>query len=194
MKEVLGDRLNFREQMVNTPFHNIETKPISVSKSTVLYKRIQTIFGEGKDQKAFSSSSLLSFIKCPLQFYFNYIVKLRDDSAEDEVMDASAVGNVVHAALEKLYADSKRVDVDELKAISAKVDLAVNDALEQEYKFPNEKIRGKNLLTMRAIKAFVLRALNIDQSILPFTMSAVEEKKTIEFSTGKRKVKTGRYH
>ena len=64
----------------------------------ILMKKIQT----NEPTKALAPTSISSFIKCPLQFCFRYLFKIKDNSAEENT-PANVIGSVVHDTLQKLY-------------------------------------------------------------------------------------------
>lgn len=66
----------------------------------ILMQKIQT----SEPTKALAPTSISSYIKCPLQFCFRYLLKIRDNSAEEDT-PANVIGSVVHNTLEKLYRD-----------------------------------------------------------------------------------------
>lgn len=56
-----------------------------------------------KLQQGLSPSALNTYLQCPLNFYYQYILGHREDEEVDETIDASTLGSVVHEVLEKLY-------------------------------------------------------------------------------------------
>ena len=64
----------------------------------VLMQKIQT----DDPHSALAPTSISTYIKCPLLFCFRYLMKIRDNSA-DENTPANLIGNVVHGAMQRLY-------------------------------------------------------------------------------------------
>ena len=53
-------------------------------------------------KKALAPTSISTFIKCPLLFCFHYLLKIKDNSA-DENTPANVIGSVVHDTLQRIY-------------------------------------------------------------------------------------------
>lgn len=64
----------------------------------VLMEKIQT----NDLKKALAPTSISTFIKCPLLFCFHYLLKIKDNSA-DENTPANLIGSVVHDTLQRIY-------------------------------------------------------------------------------------------
>ena len=56
-------------------------------------------------EKGISPSALNSYISCPLDFYYKYVLKLRenDEDAVEETIEASSLGNYIHNTLQEIY-------------------------------------------------------------------------------------------
>jgi len=58
------------------------------------------IEGEFKESKKLSASALNTYIKCPMQYYFNYILKLNAPQNEKQGFDAKDRGSLMHKCFE----------------------------------------------------------------------------------------------
>jgi hypothetical protein len=72
-------------------------------------------------EKGLSPSALNTFIKCPLDFYYKYILGLREANEIEEQIEASTFGTFIHDVLEDIYKDNfltpnKKLTVEPLKA------------------------------------------------------------------------------
>ncbi len=70
-------------------------------------------------KKGLSPSALNTFINCPLDFYYKYILGLREGKEVEENIEASTFGTMIHNVLERVYKDnfltpSKPVTIDVL--------------------------------------------------------------------------------
>jgi ATP-dependent helicase/nuclease subunit B len=54
-----------------------------------------------------SATLLNTYVTCPLQFYYHYILELREPQAPDEDVDSGELGRIVHTALETYFAPFK---------------------------------------------------------------------------------------
>jgi len=64
-------------------------------------KKLDALFERG-----LSPSALNTFIRCPLDFYYIYILGLREAKEVEENVEASTFGTMIHNVLERVYKDS----------------------------------------------------------------------------------------
>ncbi len=84
----------------------------------------------GEGEKCFSASSLMKYLACPLQFYFEKIAGLMPDSDAQEGLDSIMTGNIVHRALMESYlpVDLRKVYLKEGVLITAEfIDRLLSD-------------------------------------------------------------------
>ncbi len=99
----------------------------------------------------YSHSRLSAFEKCPLQYRYRYLDRIKRDTQSIEAF----LGNRVHEALEKLYRDlqaSKRLTLDEVLAVyqrsweknySDKITIVKTDRTPEEYRKTGEECLAK---------------------------------------------------
>ena len=156
--------------------------------------------------KCLSASSINEFINCRLAFYFRHIEGLNADSTEDDFMDFSTFGTIVHDTLQELYYP----DVDgkprtgEYKVTGAMITEFKNKHLNhvicrivnREYSNktkPNTPLSGESSIVSVAIEMYVKSALDHDLSLLAggndyFTVLECEHKhKNIPLNFGDEK-------
>lgn len=75
-----------------------------------------------------SASALMSYLKCPLQFYYRNVLRYNDDPEPSTFIDPITQGNIIHGMLEELYfphnrkkllTDPKRITTQDFDAILA---------------------------------------------------------------------------
>jgi len=54
-------------------------------------------------EKGLSPTSINTYVRCPLQFYFKHIAKIKEPELNEDVIDERLFGNVIHDFLEKEY-------------------------------------------------------------------------------------------
>lgn len=150
-------------------------KEISIEKTDEVIKIL-------KDQKQYSATTILSYINCPLQFYFKKAAGLKEEDEVEEYFSAAAFGNIFHQVMEDLYTGDTGKDVT-AAMIDEKLNLAKNNFDElwkaacskyEEYaEFSDVKI-GKNLLYKRVIQKLVQKVLQADKEQAPFKILALE--------------------
>jgi RecB family exonuclease len=101
---------------------------------------VMSVLGEflrGNDPRPLSPSLLYSYVECPLKFYFRGVARLRPEEQVAEEIDGALLGNILHRAMQLLYAPLKNVRdprhrIRELIGSEA-VERAVSDAVTELY-------------------------------------------------------------
>lgn len=103
---------------------------ISVSKSPAIIERLKE-----KAVKGFSPSSLNTFIRCPLQFYFQEVLGLAEAETVEETIEAKTMGTVIHQVLQNIYEpfEAGFVDPQALEDRLSKSEDYLKDAFRQHY-------------------------------------------------------------
>jgi len=101
----------------------------SYSVNDKVTKKLDDLF-----KKGLSPSALNTFINCPLDFYYKYILGLREGKEVEENIEASTFGTMIHNVLERVYKDnfltpSKPVSIDVLTTEKKNLE----QYLEEEY-------------------------------------------------------------
>ena len=78
-------------QYKNPIINNLDNK-IVVKKTDEILEKIQRL----------SPTSIGSYVRCPLQFYWKYIEKLEDRSPDEEIQ-VNVVGSIIHVTLDNFY-------------------------------------------------------------------------------------------
>jgi RecB family exonuclease len=79
------------------------TEPITVEKGAEVMARLGE-FLCSDDPRPLSPSLLWAYIECPLKFYFRGIARLRPEDEVAEEIDGALLGNILHHAMQLLYA------------------------------------------------------------------------------------------
>lgn len=91
----------------------------------ILMEKIKT-----KDlKKALAPTSISTYIKCPLLFCFHYLLRIKDNSA-DENTPANVIGSVVHDTLQRLYNDYRGIAITP-ELFASDIKLALKSKLQQ---------------------------------------------------------------
>ena len=109
----------------------------------------------------FSPSALSTYIRNPIDFYYNYVLGIEELDAVEDVIAHNTLGTVVHETLDQLYQPYLNTQLSKpiLQAIRAKVDAEVSLQFEKNYNAVNIKT-GKNLIIFNVAKQFVHNFLN----------------------------------
>ena len=111
----------------------------------------------------FSPSALTTYIRNPLDFYYQYILGVRDQEEVEETVAFNTLGTVVHNVLENFYKPFEGIVISEeiIKNFIEKADKEVEKEFIKTYsKIPLNK--GKNLLIFEVAKRYLHNFLKFE--------------------------------
>lgn len=115
--------------------------------------------------KGISASAMNTFLTCPLDFYYRYIVGLREDDEVEEDVEVSTFGTLVHETLEELYLSfiGKQVtasDVQQMKSDYAEV---LTSRFAKQFNHNKESyLTGKNYISYQIASKQVANFLDFE--------------------------------
>ncbi|MEE9362374.1 MAG: PD-(D/E)XK nuclease family protein [Cellulophaga sp.] len=135
---------------------NIEKEVIS--KDASLMKLIETLAGKG-----FSPSSLANYIRNPIGFYKQNLLKINDTLEVEETIAANTFGTIVHDTLEELYLPfiGTYLEKEKLNDLKPKVKAVVLKHFELNYS-DGDITRGKNLIAFKVILRHIENFINLE--------------------------------
>ncbi|NNC49176.1 MAG: PD-(D/E)XK nuclease family protein [Flaviramulus sp.] len=136
----------------------IESNLNVIKKTNQLEKQIIQLASEG-----FSPSSLTNYIRNPIDFYYQKILKIKEHDDVEETIAANTLGTIVHNTLEDFYKPfiGKLLTVEEIKNLKLKIDERVTFHFINEYK-EGDITKGKNLIVFEIAKRYVSNFLNFE--------------------------------
>jgi len=143
-------------QIVVTPkVPKIEHQLQVVKKEASMLNRIKDIANKG-----FSPSALTSYIRNPIDFYYQKILGINEYEAVEETVAANTLGTVVHDTLELLYKpfEGKVITSEDITAMFKNVEELVVENFKKTYGEGNIH-RGKNLIIFNVAKRYVTNFL-----------------------------------
>ncbi len=152
---------------------------ISIQKTDEVLQNMSRYLVGSEEGKFLSPTSLTTYITCPLRFYFQYVLRIRETEDIEEDIDARNFGIVVHRVLELLYEPwlDKELSREDIKGLEKHVEKKVEDVLKEEKIIQeHQALAGKDLLTQRIMQRLVLKILKYDQTQAPFTITGLERK------------------
>ena len=152
--------LTFQYYNANVP--NIAHQPIVVPKTESVLVRLREIA-----EKGFSPSSLTTYIRNPIQFYFQRILRISETDEVEENIAVNTLGTIIHGALEELYKPfiGRLLTTDDIQSCFQKIDEEVLNQFKLVYK-EGEIKKGRNLLAYEVAKRNVLNFLKLEQESL----------------------------
>lgn len=160
-----GEKSRFIRQLEieSLPGHTIEKKVLSpktqlrpkslgtIQKTEAIMARLREIAESG-----FSPSALTTYIRNPLEFYFQKILKLNQFEEVEETIAANTLGTIVHDTLEVLYRplEGQMLTQQDLTAMKERVHDEVKSQFKDTFKGGTFS-RGKNLIVFEVAKRYI---------------------------------------
>ncbi|WP_299776470.1 PD-(D/E)XK nuclease family protein [uncultured Formosa sp.] len=165
-----GEKSRFLTQLelekIHTLNHFIATPTVSlmeqklktVSKSPLVLKRLKEIAKHG-----FSPSSLTNFMRNPMDFYFQKVLKIQEYDEVEETVAANTLGTVVHNTLEDFYKPlvGKQLTVEHITEMKSNISSTVLHHFEDTYN-KGDISSGKNLISFEIAKRYVSNFINLE--------------------------------
>ncbi len=157
--------IKINEQVLATPVVQNESLPVPIAKNEQILEQLTQLYKSG-----LSPSALNTYINCPLDFYYKYILQLRETDEVEETIEARHMGSFVHQTLEEFYTPfiDKNVTAADLKAMLPRIEAEMMRQFEKKYS--TEEINfGKNYLIFRVAVKFVDRFIRQEMVLLEET-------------------------
>jgi hypothetical protein len=149
---------NISHQIITPQVPTIETHLNVVKKTEALQQQLILLAQEG-----FSPSSLTSYIRNPIDFYYQKILKVKEYDDVEETVAANTLGTVVHNTLEDFYEPLKEkfLTVEDIKSLRPKIESTVTHHFKNEYQ-EGDITKGKNLIIFEIAKRYVSNFLDLE--------------------------------
>lgn len=148
--------LTFQTYNANVP--EIAHQPLVIPKSEKVLSRLKEIA-----EKGFSPSALTTYIRNPIQFYFQRILRISETDEVEENIAVNTLGTIIHGTLEELYKPfiGKILIENDIKICIKNIDDEVLKQFKLVYK-EGEIKKGRNLLAFEVAKRNVLNFLKLE--------------------------------
>lgn len=148
--------LTFQTYNANVP--EIAHQPLVIPKSEKVLLRLKEIA-----EKGFSPSALTTYIRNPIQFYFQRILRISETDEVEENIAVNTLGTIIHGTLEELYKPfiGKILIENDIKICIKNIDDEVLKQFKEVYK-EGEIKKGRNLLAFEVAKRNVLNFLKLE--------------------------------
>ncbi|TGV02263.1 PD-(D/E)XK nuclease family protein [Flavivirga rizhaonensis] len=165
-----GEKSRFITQLELEGIHNIDHQIIApqvpvIETSLNTVKKTNSVLSELKKvaQKGFSPSSLTNYIRNPIDFYYQKILKIKEHDNVEETVAANTLGTVVHNTLEDFYKPlvGTFISVKIIKELKTKIVKTVTHHFTDVYK-EGDITKGKNLIIFEIAKRYVSNFLDLE--------------------------------
>lgn len=136
---------------------------INVPKSELMLERLKEI----ATVKGFSPSSLTTYIRNPIQFYFQRILRINEMDEVEENIAVNTLGTIIHEALEELYKPylNHYLTVQHIDEMIVRIDGVTLEQFKVVYK-EGEIKKGKNLLAFEVAKRNIFNFLHTEKALI----------------------------
>ena len=155
-------RYTFTEVTASAP---VEIKPAKLKKITKTPDMIASIRRHANS--GFSPSALTTYIRNPVDFYYNYVLNIKELEEVEDTIAHKTLGTVVHETLETLYKPylGELLSTKILDVLLKSSDKEVRRQFGIFYNSVNIET-GKNLIIFNVAKQFVRNFLNAERALL----------------------------
>lgn len=145
-------------EIYNATLPDVAYQPIVIPKSEKVMERLKEIAENG-----FSPSALTSYIRNPIQFYMQKILRIREVEEVEENIALNTLGTIIHGTLEELYKPllGKFLSTEDIKNCIKLIDDEVLKQFKEVYK-EGEIKKGRNLLAFEVAKRNILNFLKVE--------------------------------
>lgn len=153
---------------------------MNIPKSELMLERLHEI----ATVKGFSPSSLTSYIRNPIQFYFQRVLRINEMDEVEENIAVNTLGTIIHEALEVLYQPylNQFLSIQDIEEIILRIDSVTFEQFKLVYK-EGEIKKGKNLLAFEVAKRNIFNFLQLEKK-------AIEEGETVKIIALEEKLET----
>ena len=158
-----SDKHNLIPAIYNAVIPEKANQPMVIPKSESVMARLKEIAENG-----FSPTTLTSYIRNPIQFYFQRILKIREVEEVEENIALNTLGTIIHETLKSMYDPfiGKFISENDILSCIKIIDAEVMKQFKLEYK-EGEIKKGRNLLAFEVAKRNVSNFLKVElESIL----------------------------
>ena len=166
--------ITIHESIVTFPLTNYQfNHEISIHKNEEIIARLERI-----NEKGFSPSTLIQFIKCPLLFYFRQIAGIAEGDTLEETIEVKTLGIVIHETLSQLYNQectaNMEITPEQIRKMEPYVDEAIKASFFNNYK-DGDISTGKNLLLYNVATIYVNNFLKWERNYLKKLSTTTEK-------------------
>ena len=149
---------NLTHEIYNAIIPEVANRPVIIPKSESVMLRLKEICETG-----FSPSALTSYIRNPIEFYFQKILRIREVEEVEENIALNTLGTIIHKSLEGLYFPliGKILTENDIQNCLKLIDEEVLKQFAVVYK-EGEIKKGRNLLAYEVAKRNVSNFLKLE--------------------------------
>lgn len=152
------DAHELTQEIYNSEVPQKAYEPMVVEKSESVMVRLAEIA-----KKGFSPSALTSYIRNPIQFYLQKIIRISQVEEVEENVAVNTLGTIIHETLFDMYKPfvEKMLKVEDIKALFTRIEKEVLNQFKLIYK-EGDIQKGRNLLVFEVAKRNIFNFLTME--------------------------------
>ncbi len=138
------------------------SKPVVIDKTDAVLSQLKKLVASG-----LSPSSLSTYLRNPIDFYYKYVLGIRDRDDVEETVASNTMGTIIHNTLEILYSPfiNTHITPENITAMAVDVDPIATTQFKEHYGQLNLS-QGKNLIIYKVIKQYITNFLQREKEEL----------------------------
>jgi RecB family exonuclease/RNAse (barnase) inhibitor barstar len=169
--------------IVTNPLQPHPVYPVSIEKTDEVWQQLMERHNGNWKGQGLTPTALFSYLACRLQFYFRYVLGIREAAKIEEDIDARLSGTVLHDTMELFYKGlaekkgSNLVEPEDLKESDSRLRAALDEAFRKAYGLAAAGAvvyEGSQLILMEVINRFAQRVIELDRDYAPFEILGTE--------------------
>jgi hypothetical protein len=157
--------------------------PIVIAKENFIMERLMKYVADHNFR--LSPSSINTYLSCPLNFYYRYVLDVVEEAEVSEDLDAAKFGNILHYTMLDLYRPyiGKIIRPEHFETIKKRIDGSVRKSFSKHYGQEHEsdfQFEGKNILGREIIRNYVIKIIEKDKDQSPIEIMGLEKKYSCE--------------
>ncbi len=130
-----------------------------------------------------SPSAINTWVKCKQDFFFQYIMGLREQDDVEETMESSTFGTIVHEVMEEVLLPfvNKVIQQEDLDQIELGLVNRIESVIQKNYPGNLTKY-GENYLAKKVVEHYLRALLKVERNNIPSTLQSLENKLKINIS------------
>lgn len=135
--------------------------PTIIPNSDEIVNKVKEILENGVSPTAISS-----FVNCPLNFYYERIIGIKEDKYDEDVDDAK-LGTIIHEVLFELYSPLKNKILikEDFQPLKKLINPLIEKSFQDVMKFADIST-GKNYLSIKVAEEFIKRVIEHDEKLV----------------------------
>ncbi|WP_417885439.1 PD-(D/E)XK nuclease family protein [Zunongwangia sp.] len=155
------DKHYLTEQTISPQVPKITSSLKIVEKTPEIIDKIKNLAAYG-----FSPSALTTYMRNPIDFYYQYILGVKEQEEIEETVAFNTLGTIIHDSLEEFYKplQGKILTKAHILKFKKKITSEVSNQFNKTYK--SAKLQGKNYLIYEISKRYLENFLSFEQKRL----------------------------